>query len=120
MVEKDLKYLLSTPKLTISSTGSLKIGSQFNVVVNIGELSGDLNFLAYPIEVWMSSTEHFQFKDEKLKRLFPEEIKRGLLEVSFRVEVVNATKIYKPQLIAYFSYRGRPSGKVERCVDISA
>src|SRR3989338_852437 len=102
----DKKWVSFVHQIKISSSEPLTISSQFEATVILNEFSGDPDSLTAPIYIWLRSTRNLEIKDKSVKQLSPDEIKRGLLQVSFLVKV-EAIDIDRSFLVAYLSYNGR-------------
>jgi hypothetical protein len=89
-----------------------------DIVVNV---PSDLDFI--DVEVWLTGTEHFGFSADESKIRVPvasdEQSTKVTFEVMIRVDVSAVSGDDEPRLTAYFSYHGRPSGKVSREIAIT-
>jgi hypothetical protein len=124
--------LRRTPHMDASPGGPLRPGALLQVSVYAdketarpGEEAEEIvieappELLRFDIQVWLVGTGHFAILGEALKVLVIDRVKDTSEAVVFQVKVNETiSDTSEAALTAYFTYKGRPCGRVRRTVEI--
>jgi len=122
--------LVRTPHLDLTNDRPVAPAEEFDVNVytdeerpHAGEQSEPVQLVGlqnvFPVEVWLVGSEDFTVIGEALKELTIKRSEKRSPNVTFRVRVNdNNPRPHAGVLTACFAYRGRPTGKVKRAVDV--
>ena len=125
-------FFRKTPHLDLSADEPLAPGQSFQALVYLDQLEprpgetvrdvvidlpDDLEVL--DIEVMLVGTDHFEVTGESFKTLTMNRDDETSEKLSFDVRVVDEAPLDQPAaLTAHFTYNHRPSGRVQRAVDV--